>query len=234
MPRLATPAGQPRPTALGRRPTPRSARPSRRYPASRPARRPARWPTGVRRGGARSPISCPASAAVTAPGRAASARRRKNCWAGESGREQSSGCNGQAHSSGIPSSSRLVATTRSVDDSVPKTAPSTSHTASSTCSQLSSRTTRSMKRACRNVARGAPPSLVSPSAVTTASGTAAASVTAASSTTRTPPEWAEARRRVTSRANVVLPTPPGPTIVTSGRRSTRSANAERSSSRPSR
>ena len=233
MPRLATPAGQPaQPRWVATDASicsPKSAIPS---VATRAAASSMANGSPSRRRTIADIVST--SAAVTAPGRAASARRRKNCWAGESGREQSSGCNGQAHSSGIPSSSRLVATTRSVDDSVPKTAPSTSHTASSTCSQLSSRTTRSMKRACRNVARGAPPSLVSPSAVTTASGTAAASVTAASSTTRTPPEWAEARRRVTSRASVVLPTPPGPTIVTSGRRSTRSANAERSSSRPSR
>ena len=33
-----------------------------------------------------------------------------------------------------------------------------------------------------------------------------------------PPEWAAARRRATSRAKAVLPTPPGPTIVTSGSR----------------
>ena len=77
-----------------------------------------------------------------------------------------------------------------------------------------------MNPARRNAVSGAPPSLVRPSAVTTTSATADASVTAASSITRTPPLWAGARRRVTSRARVVLPTPPGPTIVTSCRRST--------------
>ena len=73
-----------------------------------------------------------------------------------------------------------------------------------------------------------------PGAVTTTSATADGSVTAASSITRTPPLWADARRRVTSRPSVVLPTPPGPTIVTSCLRSTIPANAARSSSRPSR
>ena len=80
------------PTTLVSRPMSRSARRGRRCPAWRPERRPTRSPMEVRRADCTIAVIVPSSAPVTAPGRDASARLRKNCCAGESGSEQSSGC----------------------------------------------------------------------------------------------------------------------------------------------
>ena len=115
----------------------------------------------------------------------------------------------------------------------PRTRRSTARAASPmTCSALSS-TTSTSRLPARCSASGLDAcSLASPSSATTAAGTSSPSSSRASSTILTPRPRRVPATLATSRARRVLPTPPGPTSVTTRAVSSSSATCSRSVSRP--
>ena len=122
---------------------------------------------------------------------------------------------GQSCSSATPSPSRLVASTRTVDDR-DKINSISSAAASRTCSQLSNTNNRALPSSAAAIdsLTVLPGCWVIPSTAATASGTAAASVTLASSNTQTPSGNSSAKWVATPKARRVLPTPPVPVNVT--------------------
>ena len=104
----------------------------------------------------------------------------------------------------------------------------------SRCSQLSSTTSASaVANLATTVSVGDRPGCSpNPKALATAAPTMAASVTGTRSTYQAPSTYWSARSDTTARASRVLPTPPGPTAVTSRCRASSPASAARSAARP--
>ena len=167
---------------------------------------------------------------TTAP---ASRQRWKNsCTDGHdsgsrSGTGTASGARGSTDSPGISSGDRLVA--RIVGCwQAPRICTSHRAAASSRCSQLS--TTRSTGRSAGELRRASKES--NPSCAARAPGTPASSSTRVRSTYPAPIENIGATVSAPARASAVLPTPPGPTTVTSRLVRNRSSSSCSSRSRP--
>ena len=168
----------------------------RRRPRSRAARRPPGRRTAAPPGSSARPAAAPAA------GRA-------------------SGGTGHSASPGIPSGSRLVASTRSRGQRPSSRRPARA-TASTRCSQLSSTSSASpadsaVDEPARSASRGPParrhqPPSRRPSAPSTACGTSAGSVDRGQLDQPDPAGQVGGRRRLV--ASRVLPAPPGPTSVT--------------------
>ena len=132
-----------------------------------------------------------------------------------------------------PSSSRLVASTRTPGQ--PRRRASARRAAASTrCSQLSSTRSRRLGRSASEsvAARGRPASSRTPRAAATAWGARAGSARGASSTSHTPSGYAGSTSAAARRARRVLPTPPAPVSVTRRWAPSSAATAASSRSRP--
>ena len=134
-----------------------------------------------------------------------------------------------------PSGSRDVATTVSPSH-VPTRRAARSRHSSSTCSQLSSTRTGApmARRSMATVRRSWRSGVRRPRAAPSASGSRAPSSTAASSTNATSRVPSSRRSATTSRVRRVLPTPPGPTRVTSRSPATSCVSSASSRRRPTR
>jgi hypothetical protein len=169
---------------------------------------------------ARSTNSCTASVAVIASGLA-------------SGPGTSSGSSRCRTSPAMPSGSRLVARMRKPGSRC-TSASASSATCVTTCSQLSSTTTICRPSSHSSIAStyGRPRVRRSPRHDATSTTTSDGSCTELRSATRAPSGYVLAVRAATSSASRVLPTPAGPTIVTSAEPSSASTMRGRSDSRP--
>ena len=184
-----------------------------------------------------SQISMTASAVCSSkmpnPGRTAWARSANRSPRRRSPPSTVRGATDTSISPGARRCSRDVARTRGASERV-RISPIAAAAAASTCSQLS--TTMSIRRPATESATvsiiRAPPCGVMPRTVAIASGTAAGSSTGASSTSQTPSGKSSASVAPTARARRVLPTPPTPARVTSGRERTVDATSVSASGPP--
>ena len=176
------------------------------------------------------------SSKIPNPCRTARARSAKSVTASEVTPPSTvSGDTEKTVSAGTSRCSRDVARIRGTGERA-RTSRIAAAAATSTCSQLSSRM-RSWRPATASATVSmtrASPCGVMPRAAAIASGTASGFVTGASSTSQLPSAKSSASSAATARARLVLPTPPTPLRVTSGRERTSPTSSGSTSERPTR